>query len=259
MWVTSPQEIKGRHTPGTHRNPGWPSAGGPGDNECSGKDSVVTVPIDWKYILVTTLLKKGVKLDPSNYRPISLTSVIFKILETLISDKVVKFLEDNGLINNSQFGFRNKRSRLTDLLDFFNYVHSVYDDCRSVDIIYLNFQKAFDKVPHMPLLIKLKFYGVTGHIHKWIEGWMSERKQRVVINGMSPGWRGVKNGVPQGSVLSPVLFLVYVSDLDDGLTCKISNFADDTKIAINVITTLDKELIKRDLDMLGNGARDWQV
>ena len=217
------------------------------------------VPTDWKYANVTPVFKKGVKSNPSNYRPISLTSVICKTLETLIRDKVVKFLEKNGLINNSQFGFRNKRSCLTNLLDFFNYVYNVYDDCRSVDIIYLDFQKAFDKVPHMRLLTKLKAHGVTGNIHKWIEDWLSKRKQRVVINGISSSWRGVKSGVPQGSVLGPVLFLIYVNDLDDGLTCKVSKFADDTKIASKVISTLDKEFLQRDLDKLSNWARDWQM
>ncbi len=98
---------------------------------------------------------------------------------------MVKFLEDNGLINSSRFGFRNKRSCLTNLLDFFNYVYNVYDHCRSVDMIYFDFQKAFDKVPHMRLLKKLKAHGVTGNIHKCIEAWLSERKPRVVINGIS--------------------------------------------------------------------------
>ncbi len=218
------------------------------------------VPTDWKYANVTPILKKkGVKSNPSNYRPINLTSVICKILETLIRDKVVRFLQENGLINNSQFGFRNKRSCLTNLLDFFSYVHNVYDDCRSVDIINLDFQKAFDEVPHMRLLTKLKAHGVTGYIHKWIEDWLSERKQRVVINGISSGWRAVKSGAPQGSVLDPVLFLIYVSDIDGGLTCEVSNVADDTKIAIKVISALDKEFLQRDLDKLSNWARDWQM
>ncbi len=128
------------------------------------------------------MFKKGVKSDPSNYRPISLTSVSCKILETLIRDKVVKFCEDNGLINNSQLAFRNKRSCLTNLLDFFSYVYNVYDDCRSVDKIYLDIHKALDNVPHMRLLTMLKAHGVTGNIHKWIDDWLSERKQRVVIN-----------------------------------------------------------------------------
>ncbi len=121
----------------------------------------------------------------------------------------------------------------------------MYDDCRSVDIIYFAFQKAFDKVPHMRLLTKRKAHGVTGHIHKWIEDWLSEQKQRVVINGISSGWRGVKSGVSQGSVLGSVLFLVYVNDSDDGLTFKISKFVYDTEIASKVIATLDKELLKK--------------
>ncbi len=123
----------------------------------------------------------------------------------------------------------------------------MYDDCRSVDIIYLDFQRALDKVPHIRLLTKLKAHGVTGNIHKWIEDWLSERKQRVVINEISSGCRGVKSGVPQGSVLGPVLFLDYANDLDDGLTCKVSKFADDTKIASKVISTLDKKKSFKDL------------
>ncbi len=132
------------------------------------------------------------------------------------------------------------------------------DDCRSLGIIYLDFQKAFDKVPHMQLFTKLKAHGVTSNIHKCIEEWLSERKQRVEINGISSSWHGVTSGVPHGSVLGPVLFLFYTNDLDDGLTCKVSKFADDTKIARKVISTPDNELLQRDLDKLSNWVRDWQ-
>ncbi len=145
------------------------------------------------------------------------------------------------------------------LLDFFNYVYDVYDDYRSADIIYLDFQKALNKVPHMRLLTKLKAHGVTGHIHKRVEDWLSERKQRVVINGISSGWRGLKSDVPTGSFLGPVLFLINDNDLDDDLTCKVSKFADDTKIASKVISTLDKEFLQRDFDKSSNRARDWQM
>ncbi len=111
----------------------------------------------------------------------------------------------------------------------------------------------------MRLLAKLKAHDVTGNIHKWIEDWLYEREQRVVINGISSGWRGVKSGVPQGSFFDPVLFLIYVNDFDDDLTCKISKFADNAKIASKVITTLDEVFLQRHLDKLSNWVRDWQM
>jgi len=157
-------------------------------------------------------------------------------METIIRDKAVNYLEENKLIKDSQHGFRNKRSCLTNLLDFFNDIYNMYDDSRSVDVIYLDFQKAFDKVPHKRLLSKVQAHGITGNIHRWLEDWLSGRKQRVVINGSASSWRDVISGVPQGSVLGPILFLIYVNDIDDGLTCKISKFADDTKIASKVTT-----------------------
>ena len=116
----------------------------------------------------------------------------------------------------------------------------MYDETKAVDVIYLDFQKAFDKVPHQRLLIKLKSHGVAGKLLKWLEDWLSERKQRVVINGKASNWRDVLSGVPQGSVLGPILFIIYVNDIDDGLTCKISKFADDTKITSRVTTSVEK-------------------
>ncbi len=138
-------------------------------------------------------------------------------------------------------------------------MYNVYEDCRSVDRIYLDFQKAFHKAPHMRLLTKLKAHGVNGNILKWIEDWLSERKQRVVINGISSAWRGVRRGVPHGSVLGPVLFLIYINNLDDGLACKVSKFPDDTIIASMVISTLDKEFLQKYLGKLINWAHDWQI
>ncbi len=104
----------------------------------------------------------------------------------------------------------------------------MYDETRAVDIIYSYFQKAFDKGSHKRLLTKLRLWGVCGNLHKWLEDSLTARKQRVVIIGKASIWDGL-SGVPQGSVLGPVLFLMYVNDIDDGITCKISKFADDTK------------------------------
>ena len=217
------------------------------------------VPSDWKLANVTPIFKKGEKSQPGNYRPISLTSVICKLMETIIRENMVTFFEENHIINSSQHGFRSKRSCLTNLLDFFHYIFDAYDESKSVDVVYLDFQKAFDKVPHERLLSKLLSHGISGNIYNWLKDWLSDRKQRVVLNGVASCWLNVKSGVPQGSVLGPVLFLIYVNDIDDGLTCKISKFADDTKIASKVNTALDRETLQSDLDRLAAWANEWQM
>ncbi len=216
-----------------------------------------SLPDDWKLANVTPIFKKGSKSLPCNYRPISLTSIVCKMLETLIRDKLVNHLEKNKLINNTQHGFRYKRSCLTNLLDFFYDIFNQYDENKAVDIIYLDFQKAFDKVPHKRLLTKLKSHGIQGVILKWIGNWLTNRKQRVVINGKASEWIDVTSGVPQGSVLGPVLFLVYINDIDDGITSIISKFADDTKIANSVVSYEQVIEMQKNLDKLSEWGKKW--
>ena len=218
-----------------------------------------SVPDEWKLANVTPIFKKGSKSLPSNYRPISLTSVVCKVLETLIRNKIVSHLEENNLIKNTQHGFRNKRSCLTNLLDFFHDVLNQYDESKAVDVIYLDFQKAFDKVPHKRLLLKLKSHGIQGNILKWVENWLNNRKQRVVINGKASEWTKVTSGVPQGSVLGPVLFLVYINDIDVGITGIISKFADDTKIANTVASNNQVKEMQNNLDRLSEWGQTWQM
>ncbi|MCP4268390.1 MAG: hypothetical protein GY777_22910, partial [Candidatus Brocadiaceae bacterium] len=217
------------------------------------------VPEAWKLANVTPIFKKGCKSQPGNYRPISLTSVVCKLMETIIRDNIVKHLETNKLLNDTQHGFRNKRSCLTHLLDFFYDIFKMYDEEKAVDIIYLDFQKAFDKVPHKRLLAKIKAHGIDGNVYLWLKNWLSNRKQRVVINGKSSPILNVISGVPQGSVLGPVLFLIYINDLDNELCCKISKFADDTKIGNNSVTSFQRQQIQNDLDKLTEWAERWQM
>ena len=217
------------------------------------------VPCEWKLANVTPIFKKGSKSQPGNYRPISLTSVAGKLMESIIRDKIVKFLEENDIIKDSQHGFRNKRSCLSNLLDFYNSVFKMYDNTRAVDVVYLDFQKAFDKVPHKRLISKVKAHGITGHLSNWIENWLSNRKQRVVINGNSSDWTSVNSGVPQGSVLGPILFLIYINDIDEGITCRISKFADDTKITNIASTESQRQLIQNDLNTLTEWSKTWQI
>ena len=214
---------------------------------------------EWKLANVTPLFKKGDKSNPGNYRPISLTSVVCKLMESILRDKIVEFLEKNNIIRDSQHGFRNRRSCLTNLLDFLHDIYEMYEEGRAVDIIYLDFQKAFDKVPHRKLLNKVESHGISGHIHHWISDWLCDRKQRVVLNGKFSDWRNVSSGVPQGSVLGPILFLIYINDLDEDVKCKISKFADYTKIANRVISLSQQQELQKDLNTLGEWAVDSQM
>ena len=125
--------------------------------------------------------------------------------------------------------------------------------------MYLDFSKAFDKVPHERLLNKIAAHGIGGNLIKWIRGWLINRKQRVCINGSKSNWGNVSSGVPQGSVLGPLLFILYINDLDIGINSSISKFADDTKIGRVIDSHLDREALQKDLDQLSLWARDWQM
>ena len=203
------------------------------------KDGVV--PFEWKEANIIPLFKKGSRNKSENYRPVSLTSVICKLLERLIKDHMVDFLVKHKLLNSSQHGFLKARSCLTNMLCFLEEITKWIDVGSPVDIIYLDFQKAFDKVPHQRLLLKLKAHGIGDSITDWIEQWLTDRRQRVVVDGKVSNWKSVLSGVPQGSVLGPILFLIYINDLDDSITSNVLKFADDTKLFRKVNTVGNKQ------------------
>ena len=217
------------------------------------------VPFDWKEANIIQLFKKGSRNKSENCRPVSLTSVICKLLERLIKDHMVDFLVKHNLLNSSQHGFLKARSCLTNMLCFLEEITKWIDVGSPVDIIYLDFQKAFDKVPHQRLLLKLKAHGIGDSITDWIEQWLTDRRQRVVVYGEVSNWKSVLSGVPQGSVLGPILFLIYINDLDDSITSNILKFADDIKLFRKLNTDGDKQHLQNDLDRLVKWSEKWQI
>ena len=217
------------------------------------------VPFEWKEANIIPLFKKGSRNKSVNYRPVSLTSVICKLLETIIRDHMMDFLIKHKLINPSQHGFLKAKSCLTNLLCFLEEITKWVDDGSPVDVIYLDFQKAFDKVPHQRLISKLKSHGMGNSIINWIEQWLKDRRQRVVVDGEVSSWKSVLSGVPQGSVLGPILFLVYINDLEEGVTGKILKFEDDTKLFRKVKEIGDNFFLQDDIDKLVKWSEKWQM
>ena len=218
-----------------------------------------TLPSIWKEANVTPLFKKGQKSKANNYRPVSLTCILCKIMESIIRDNLVKYLETNNFLSDFQHGFVSKRSCSTNLLATLDAWTEIIDSGDPVDAIYLDFSKAFDSVPHLRLLEKLKSYGIGGCVLKWISDFLIGRRQRVNINGQFSEWANVTSGVPQGSVLGPVLFVVYINDLPEVLESLCQLYADDTKVFSKVDDPEKQKQIQRDLDSLVAWADKWQL
>lgn len=217
------------------------------------------IPEDWKLANVVPIFKKGSKKDVCNYRPVSLTSLVCKVLEKWIKVQIEKHITQFNLIKNSQHGFRKGKSCLTNLLSFLDFITDKLDNGENIDVIYLDFSKAFDKVPHKRLISKLQSFGISENFRNWISNWLSFRKQRVVLNGKKSSWRDVLSGVPQGSVLGPLLFIMYVNDLEDGVISRIWKFADDTKVATSVSKISGSISLQNDLDQLLGWADKWKM
>jgi hypothetical protein len=218
------------------------------------------VPNDWKIANVTPIFKSGPKNTPGNYRPVSLTSVLCKLLERFIRDDIILHLTQHDFLTGKQHGFVSNRSCMTNLLQAMDDWTKLLDCNNNIDVLYLDFKKAFDSVPHIRLLEKLRSLGIAGNILNWLADFLKDRKQRVVINGVTSGWKEVTSGVPQGSVIGPTLFLVFINDLQ--FECKNSSmllFADDTKLYREVNNLTDWRLLTEDLNRVFEWSLKWQL
>ena len=213
------------------------------------------LPQAWLDASVTPIFKKGDKLSADNYRPISMVPIVSKIAERIISDKLLPFLLSADIIPEQQHGFLPGRSVLTNLLPCVNYWSESLDRGMPVDVIYLDFSRAFDRVPRRRLLCKLEHFGIRGRLLAWISSFLSDRSFSVKVGEIYSDKQSVLSGVPQGTVLGPVLFLVYIADLARMLNTNFAFYADDLKIFANPSST--RNLLFDDLLTLSKWCSDW--
>ena len=215
------------------------------------------LPEDWLKSVISTIYKTGKKCLAENCRPVSLTCILCKGMETMIRDHIVNHMLDNNLFSPCQYGFLAKRSTTLQLLKALDDWTEALDNGFEVDVIYTDFQKAFDKVPHQRLLGKMKAYGISQEIIDWTAKFITQRKQKVVINGESSSWKKVTSGVPQGSVLGPILFVIYINDLPEITLSKLLLFADDSKIYRQIRNVMDQIDMQTDLHRMFLWSEKW--
>ena len=210
------------------------------------------VPPDWKEANVVPLFKKGDKSKAENYRPISLTSLSCKLLEHVVHSNVMHHLDKFHILDTAQHGFRKRRSCVTQLIDTL----SDYADClkksEQIDAILLDFSKAFDKVDHEGLLMKLDHLGIRNSLHSWCRSFLIGRKQKVLVEGKASTPKPVLSGVPQGTVLGPLFFLIYINDISEGLSkgATLKLFSDDSLLYRTIKTLQNSVTLQNDLNLL---------
>ena len=228
------------------------------------------VPSSWKKANVIPIHKKDDKSKTNNYRPISLLSVVSKILERVVFKHVYNFLHNNQLLTKFQSGFIPNDSTVHQLSFLYHSFCEALNQKKDVRIVFCDISKAFDRVWHEGLLYKLKRIGIRGTLLNWFRDYLNNRLQKVIIRGQNSKWGEIKAGVPQGSVLGPLLFLVYINDLVDGIQSNIRLFADDTTIYITVNHDTNPELadgfasdaanqLNNDLNSIKDWADQWLV
>ena len=210
------------------------------------------LPQDWASANITPVYKKGDKHCVANYRPISLTCILCKVLEKIIHRKLYSLLESHHVLSDAQFGFRAKLSTVSLLLSVVHDWADTLNHRLSTHCIFIDFAKAFDSVPHERLLLKLEAIGITGALLQWFQAFLTTRRQRVVINGQFSNWSKVSSGVPQGSILGPLLFILYINDISSIVNARAKLFADDVTLYATIQSNEDYEVLQADLDSISH-------
>ena len=217
------------------------------------------IPKQWKKANVTPIYKSGNKHKPENYRPISISSVCSNIMQRIVKNNITEHMIRNDLFSKHQFGFMKGKSCPLQLLEALEDWTDALDNGNEIDIIFYDFKKAFDTLPHNKLLQKIEAYGIKGKLLAWIKDFLSNRTQEVVINTVHSNEVPVLSGVPQGSVLGPTLFLIFINDLPEVAETTVKLFADDTKTYNIVNCREDHDQLQRTTDQFSDWSHTWDL
>ena len=217
------------------------------------------LPQDWRDANICPIHKKGDRAQAMNFRPVSLTSQVVKLMERLVLDSITSHLVENNIISCEQHGFQRGSSCVTQLLECFDDWLTNLDENLGTDILYLDFTKAFDCISHTHLLYKLEHYGIKGKLLRWLSAFLRNRRQRVVSQQTFSNWEPIISGVPQGALLSPTMFLLYINDLPAEVESSAKLFADDTKIYRTISCEEDAAKLQRDLNRLAAWSDTWKM
>ena len=210
------------------------------------------IPNDWLSANISPIFKGGDRNKPGNYRPVSLTCICSKILEHIIVSSICKHAESHSIFSPEQYGFRSKRSCESALITFIHDIAHNMQGGGQTDLIIMDFSKAFDKVPHRHLLQKLEYYGIKGQTQLWIKNFLTNRNQRVVVDGASSEWTHVDSGV-----LGPILSVLFINDLPDYVNCGIKLFADDCILYRHIKSINDTDILQRNLNQAALWEQTW--
>jgi len=223
--------------------------------------SVGQIPQEWLRAIVTPVYKSGSSSIASNYRPISLTCVACKLMERIIVCEMLHYLRSNNLISKQQHGFLSRRSTTTNLLETINDWTLAIDNRNAISVVYIDFARAFDTVCHSKLCYKLSRYGVTGNLLKWIQSFLTDRSQCTRVGQSCSDYVNLSSGIVQGSILGPLLFLMYINDIVDlfDSTCSCKLYADDIKVYSVINTREDCESMQKVLNDIQEWSDQWQL
>ena len=222
--------------------------------------STAKVPKSWKQANVIPIFKKGDKDDINNYRPVSILSCVNKIMEKIVFKHVYNYIKDNNLISPHQSGFKPGDSTVNQLSYLYHVFSEALDKKKDVHIVFCDISKAFDRVWHDGLIYKLKKFGIHGDLLNWFKDYLTDRQQKVIIRGQHSELGHIKAGVPQGSIVGPMLFLVYINDLINVVGSNARLFADDTSLYIDFDDPTEaKNILDTDLLNIQNWAKQWLV